>query len=80
MMSANGISTAHFCHIPPGGRGRCSVRENRGGSLVSLSSRKVAALHLDPVEKKPLFYFLPGTATLFVGVPGCNMRCAFCQN
>lgn len=71
---------AHFCRIPPGGRGKCSVRENRGGSLVSLSSRKVAALHLDPVEKKPLFHFLPGTATLSVGAPGCNMRCAFCQN
>lgn len=71
---------AHFCNIAPGTRGRCGVRENRDGTLISLSSRRVTALQLDPVEKKPLFHFLPGTTTLSVGAPGCNFRCAFCQN
>jgi pyruvate formate lyase activating enzyme len=71
---------AHFCRIDDGERGRCGVRENRGGSLFSLSYDKVAALNLDPVEKKPLFHFLPGTTTLSLGTPGCNLACLFCQN
>ncbi len=71
---------AHFCRIPKDERGRCGVRENRTGSLVSLSHDAVAALHLDPIEKKPLFHFLPGTSTLSLGTPGCNLGCAFCQN
>jgi pyruvate formate lyase activating enzyme len=71
---------AHFCRIEEGRTGRCGVRRNEGGSLVTLSYDKVAALHLDPVEKKPLFHFLPGTTTLSLGTPGCNLDCAFCQN
>lgn len=71
---------AHFCRIAPDGRGRCGVRENRGGRLVSLSRDRIAALHLDPIEKKPLFHFLPGTRTLSLGTPGCNLACTFCQN
>jgi pyruvate formate lyase activating enzyme len=71
---------AHFCRIEEGARGQCGVRENRGGKLSSLSHDKVAALNLDPVEKKPLFHFLPGTKTLSLGTQGCNLACAFCQN
>ncbi|MDY0225695.1 MAG: AmmeMemoRadiSam system radical SAM enzyme [Desulfomicrobium apsheronum] len=71
---------AHFCRIEDGTRGQCGVRENRGGQLFSLSYDKVAALNLDPVEKKPLFHFLPGTKTLSLGTQGCNLACAFCQN
>ncbi len=71
---------SHFCRIEEGKAGLCGVRRNDGGSLVSLSYDKVAALHLDPVEKKPLFHFMPGTTTLSLGTPGCNLDCAFCQN
>ncbi len=71
---------AHFCRIEDGGRGQCGVRENRGGKLFTLSHDRVAALNLDPVEKKPLFHFLPGTTTLSLGTQGCNLACLFCQN
>ena len=71
---------AHFCRIEEGKRGQCGVRENRGGELFTLSRDKVAALNLDPVEKKPLFHFLPGTTTLSLGTQGCNLACLFCQN
>jgi pyruvate formate lyase activating enzyme len=71
---------AHFCRIEDKARGRCGVRVNKDGKLFSLSHDKVAALNLDPVEKKPLFHFLPGTTTLSLGTPGCNLGCAFCQN
>ncbi|KAF5037580.1 Radical SAM superfamily protein [anaerobic digester metagenome] len=56
------------------------MRRNDDGQLVSLSYDKIAALNLDPVEKKPLFHFLPGSTTLSLGTPGCNLDCAFCQN
>ncbi len=71
---------AHSCRIKPGQRGRCGVRENQDGELFTLVFDAVAALNLDPVEKKPLFHFLPGTTTLSLGTPGCNLACAFCQN
>lgn len=71
---------SHFCRIEAGNTGLCGVRRNDGGELVSLSYDKVAALHLDPVEKKPLFHFMPGTTTLSLGTQGCNLECAFCQN
>ncbi|MDL2272876.1 AmmeMemoRadiSam system radical SAM enzyme [Desulfovibrio sp. OttesenSCG-928-I05] len=71
---------AHGCRILPGKAGRCGVRVNHGGSLFSLSSASVEGASLDPVEKKPLFHFLPGTSTLSFGAPGCTMRCSFCQN
>jgi pyruvate formate lyase activating enzyme len=70
----------HRCVISPGGFGQCRVRQNLGGKLVSMSYREVVAIHIDPVEKKPLFHFLPGTESLSVATPGCNFRCAFCQN
>ncbi|MGQ9700731.1 MAG: AmmeMemoRadiSam system radical SAM enzyme [Candidatus Bipolaricaulaceae bacterium] len=71
---------AHRCLIPPGGRGVCAVRENRGGKLYSLVYGRLVARALDPVEKKPLFHFLPGTGTLSLATVGCNFRCDFCQN
>ncbi len=71
---------AHFCRLAEGERGRCGVRAHQGGQLVSLVGYHVAALHVDPIEKKPLFHFLPGTTTLSLGTQGCNFRCAFCQN
>jgi len=70
----------HHCRIAPGKRGICGVRENRDGTLVSLVYGKLAASHVDPVEKKPLFHFLPGTLTYSVATVGCNLACPFCQN
>jgi len=71
---------ALLCKIRDGGRGACGVRVNRGGRLYTLVYDKVAALHVDPIEKKPLFHFLPGHATFSVGTVGCNFRCLHCQN
>jgi pyruvate formate lyase activating enzyme len=71
---------SHFCRIAPGRRGLCGVRENREGALFTLVYDRVAAANLDPVEKKPLYHFLPGTTTFSFGTMGCNMSCAFCQN
>lgn len=71
---------AHRCRIEPGGRGLCGVRENRAGALTSLVSRLVVAAQCDPVEKKPLFHFLPGSRAYSIAAVGCNFRCAFCQN
>lgn len=71
---------AHRCVIAPGGRGVCGVRENREGRLYSLVYGRIVSQALDPVEKKPLFHFLPGTGTLSLATVGCNFRCDFCQN
>ena len=70
----------HRCLIREGGKGICAVRENRGGALVSLVYGKVIARHVDPIEKKPLFHFLPGSRSYSLATVGCNFRCAFCQN
>jgi pyruvate formate lyase activating enzyme len=70
----------HDCRIGPGGRGACAVRYNEGGKLYTLVYDKVVARHLDPVEKKPLFHFFPGSTAYSIGTVGCNLRCAFCQN
>jgi pyruvate formate lyase activating enzyme len=70
----------HRCLIKRGGRGVCGVRENRSGTLVSLVYEKVIASHCDPIEKKPLFHFLPGTSSYSIATVGCNFRCLFCQN
>lgn len=68
------------CLIAPGGRGRCRVRENRGGVLYSLVYGNLVAEHVDPVEKKPLFHLLPGSRSYSVATVGCNFRCLHCQN
>lgn len=70
---------SHFCIIEPDARGLCGVRENRSGSLITYADT-IAALHVDPVEKKPLFHFLPGTLTFSFAAMGCNFSCAWCQN
>lgn len=71
---------AHRCVIKPGRRGICGVRENREGRLETLVSDKIIAAHVDPIEKKPLFHFYPGTLAYSVGTVGCNFTCQFCQN
>jgi len=71
---------AHGCSIAPGERGKCGVRLNRGGRLHTLVYGRAAALNIDPIEKKPLYHFLPGTLSLSVGTLGCNFHCPFCQN
>jgi len=68
------------CHIEPGDRGLCRVRKNIGGSLYTMVYSRIAAAHIDPVEKKPLFHFLPGSTAYSVATAGCNLSCKFCQN
>ena len=70
----------HRCVIADGARGRCAVRENRQGTLVSLVYGRVVAQSVDPIEKKPLFHFLPGTRSYSIATVGCNFTCHFCQN
>lgn len=70
----------HNCVINDGGLGICAVRQNNAGVLVSLNYAQVVASHIDPIEKKPLFHFLPGTRTFSLACPGCNFQCDFCQN
>ncbi len=70
----------HRCLILPGRRGICAVRENREGVLYSLVYDKVIAQNIDPIEKKPLFHFLPGSRSFSIATPGCNFRCLHCQN
>lgn len=68
------------CVIPDGKRGFCGVRENRGGVLYSLVYAKPCAIHVEPIEKKPLFHVLPGAKAFSLATVGCNLRCKFCQN
>lgn len=70
----------HTCVIADGRRGICGVRENRQGTLYSLVYGKVVASHVDPIEKKPLFHFLPGSYSYSLATVGCNFKCSFCQN
>lgn len=74
------LTCAHQCTITLGKRGICGVRENNGGTLYSLVYGKAIALHVDPIEKKPLFHFYPGTESFSVATVGCNMHCLNCQN
>ncbi len=68
------------CIISEGRRGFCGVRENKKGRLCSLVYGKPCSLHIDPIEKKPLFHFLPGSGAFSIATVGCNLRCKFCQN
>jgi len=70
----------HYCRIKEKQRGICGVRENIDGVLQSLVYGKVVASHVDPIEKKPLFHFLPGSYSFSIATAGCNFRCDFCQN
>lgn len=71
---------AQGCVIKPERYGICRVRKNVGGRLYSLNYGKLVAVHLDPIEKKPLRRFHPGEMTLSIAAPGCNFKCANCQN
>ena len=70
----------HHCHILEGKTGRCHSRRNIGGHLVSEVYGRPCALAIDPVEKKPLYHFHPGTKCLSIACTGCNLRCHNCQN
>ncbi len=70
----------HRCHIRPGKRGFCSVRENRDGKLYSLVYGMLISANVDPIEKKPLYHFIPGTKSYSIATMGCNFKCSFCQN
>ncbi len=70
----------HRCVISDGKRGICGVRENRNGTLYSLVYGKVIAHHIDPIEKKPLFHFYPGSYSFSIATVGCNFSCTHCQN
>ncbi len=70
----------HYCKLKDGQVGICGVNKNEGGELVNLVYGKVSALNIDPIEKKPLYHFLPGTTSLSIGTVGCNFKCPFCQN
>lgn len=71
---------AHRCVVAPGAAGVCGVRINRGGKLLTLAYGAVIAAHVDPIEKKPFYHFLPGTTSMSIATTGCNFRCGFCQN
>ena len=68
------------CNLREGVRGDCGVRENRRGSLYTLVHSRVCAAHVDPVEKKPLFHYMPGSVAFSIATAGCNVHCRFCQN
>ncbi|MDL1969055.1 MAG: AmmeMemoRadiSam system radical SAM enzyme [Deltaproteobacteria bacterium] len=70
----------HRCVIKNGGRGICGVRENQEGTLKTLVYGKLIASSIDPVEKKPLFHFFPGSLSYSIATVGCNFKCLFCQN
>jgi pyruvate formate lyase activating enzyme len=70
----------HHCQIAAGSLGFCGVRLNTGGILYALNYDKLVAANIDPIEKKPLYHFLPGTTSYSIACAGCNFRCDFCQN
>lgn len=71
---------AHHCLIADGKRGICRVRENKAGVLYSIIYGKLIAAHVDPIEKKPMFHFYPGSRSFSIASPGCNFDCQWCQN
>jgi len=68
------------CKLKPGELGFCRVRKNMGGKLYTLAYGRPVAVHVDPIEKKPLYHFFPGSRILSIGTFGCNLGCLFCQN
>lgn len=70
----------HYCNISNGKTGICGVNKNTGEKIECLVYGYPNAMHIDPVEKKPLYHFLPGTETFSIGTVGCNFHCSFCQN
>ncbi len=70
----------HHCVISEGKHGICGARKNSGGVLISEIYGRCTAVAMDPIEKKPLYHFHPGTSILSIGTKGCNMKCPYCQN
>ncbi|RKZ28902.1 AmmeMemoRadiSam system radical SAM enzyme [bacterium] len=70
----------HYCEIDVGKQGICRIRGNENGTLYSLGYGETTSLAMDPIEKKPLFHFKPGSYILSVSPNGCNLRCRWCQN
>jgi pyruvate formate lyase activating enzyme len=70
----------HLCSLSEGKAGKCGVRRNVNGGLVTEIYGKLSAIHYDPIEKKPLYHFHPGNIILSIGSIGCNLSCSFCQN
>ena len=71
---------AHQCRIAPSKFGFCGVRQNEEGVLYTYAYSEVIASHVDPIEKKPLYHFLPGSISFSIATAGCNFKCGFCQN
>lgn len=69
-----------FCVIPDGGAGDCRIRVNLDGKLLATTYGRPSATHIDPMEKKPLYHFLPGTPVFSIATAGCNLHCTNCQN
>jgi len=81
--SANAITCTaclHYCTIPKGAFGLCGARKNEKNKIKLITHSRPCSLHLDPVEKKPLYHYLPGSKTMSIGFFGCNFKCDFCQN
>ena len=74
------VLCAHRCLLTEGKVGVCGVKENVGGVLYTLVYDKIVSAHVDPIEKKPLFHFLPGSTSFSIATVGCNFRCLHCQN
>ncbi|NTU88696.1 MAG: AmmeMemoRadiSam system radical SAM enzyme [Actinobacteria bacterium] len=70
----------HYCMIEEGHLGRCHARKNVNGTIICDNYGKITSIALDPIEKKPLMRFYPGSMILSIGSYGCNLRCPFCQN
>ena len=70
----------HYCTLSPGQTGLCGARKNEDGKIVAANYGRITSLALDPIEKKPLNNFRPGSRILSIGSYGCNLRCPFCQN
>ncbi|MGB9847848.1 MAG: AmmeMemoRadiSam system radical SAM enzyme [Minisyncoccia bacterium] len=74
------LACSHYCQIKNNSTGICGVRLNTDGKLTPLTYGRPVSVNIDPIEKKPLFHFLPGSEIFSFGTFGCNFRCAFCQN
>lgn len=74
------ILCKHYCTLKEGKHGICGINYNEEGELVNKTYGHPSAVHIDPIEKKPLYHFLPSSKSLSIGTVGCNFRCPFCQN
>ncbi len=74
------ILCPHYCVIKDGKSGICGARKNINSDLFSINYGVISSISMDPIEKKPLYHFYPGSQILSVGTLGCNLRCPFCQN